>query len=349
MSPGHARNIRCGNFLKPTGKMHMESTSLKKKVALLGIPDDALDVLTHYTQGTDWETVVVVSTSADAYAARMAEVLGIPVEDSVDPEQLVGCDLVVVGPDAGVDVETIREILKYEPCLVADLDEVSRELSFHPFAEHEAEASEIELEGFGAAFEALQAEDAPEDIEPEDAFVPDERLVEDDAVLAEEAFASDETYANDTHTNHEPFDSALHEELEDEDHIVETFGDDPDARTAPTAPTARTAPSVRTAPTVPAAAPEPVIEPIADSRIDIHGSHSVQDLPPALREVRKKHRDSNPIPTRPARPRTIAPTDRTLFDLSGCLGQDPERHFVAVLFDGDSKEFTALLGVVLVA
>src|SRR5258705_938259 len=66
------RNIYHGNFLKPTGKMHMDSASPKKKVALLGIPDDALDVLTHYTQGTDWETTVVVSVSADAYAARIA-------------------------------------------------------------------------------------------------------------------------------------------------------------------------------------------------------------------------------------------------------------------------------------
>ena len=278
----------------------MES-ALKKKVALLGLPDDALDVLTHYTQGTDWETVVVVSASADAYAARMAEVLGIPVEDSIDPEQLAGCDLVIVGPDAGVDVETIREVLENEPVLVADLEEVSRELSFHPFAEKEPEPSEIELDEFGAAFQALQPEaDAPEDLEHV------------------EASALDET-----------FDDASTEGFEEEDHIVETFGDDPVATIEPTE----------------------AIEagPVEDDRIDIQGSSAVQQIPSALRAARKKHRESNPTPERPVKPRPTAPSDRTLFDLSGCLGQDPERQFDAVPLDGDSQEFQALLEEVLAA
>ena len=56
----------------------MDSTSLRKKVALVGVPDDALDVLTHYTQGGDWDTVVVVSLSPEAYAARMPRCSAFP-------------------------------------------------------------------------------------------------------------------------------------------------------------------------------------------------------------------------------------------------------------------------------
>ena len=283
----------------------MDSASPKKKVALLGIPDDALDVLTHYTQGTEWETTVIVSASADAYAARMAEVLGIPVEDSVDPEHLVTCDLVIVGPDAGVDVETIREILENEPVLVADLDEVSRELSFHPFAENEAEPSEIELDEFGAAFQALELQRQAGEEEEEEA--------EQEQTLGD----------------NETIDDAHGEEFEEEDHVVETFGEDPVASSHPAE-----------------AIDDGSIE---DDRIDIHGSSAVQELPSALRAARKKHRESHPAAERPVKPRVFAPSDRTLFDLSGCLGQDPERQFDAVPLDGDSQEFQTLLEEVLAA
>jgi len=291
--------------------MHMDNTSPKKKVALLGIPDDALDVLTHYTQGTDWETTVVVSASADAYAARMAEVLGIPVADSVDPEHLAACDLVIVGPDAGVDVETIRGILENEPVLVADLDEVSRELSFHPFAEDAAETSEIELDEFGAAFQTLELEKhAEEEAEQEE--------IEEEGAEQEETFVADET-----------IDDPYREASEEEDHVVETFGEDPDASSEPVE------------------ANEDI--PIENDRIDIHGSPAVQELPPALRATRQKHRDSHPAPERPVKPRASASSGRTLFDLSGCLGQDPERQFDAVPLDGDSLEFQTLLEDVLTA
>ncbi len=284
--------------------MHMESASSKKKVALLGIPDDALDVLTHYTQGTDWETVIVINTSADAYATRMADVLGIPVADSVDTEQLVGCDLVIVGPDAGVDVETIREVLENEPVLVADLDEVSRELSFHPFAEHDAEPSEIELDEFGAAFQSLKLEDnARQGVEHE----------EEEIELDEELASSDEA---------PEFEAEGPEFEEDDDHVVETFGHDPSATVLP--------------------AEMLQIE-------DDHGRPIV--LPPALRTPRTKPKEAIPAPPpRPSpKPRAIAPSDRTLFDLTGCFGQDPERQFGAVPLDGESEEFQELLEEVLAA
>jgi len=287
--------------------MHMDSASPKKKVALLGIPDDALDVLTHYTQGTDWETTVVVSPSADAYAARMADVLGIPVESSVDPEHLLACDLVIVGPDAGVDVETIREILENEPVLVADLDEVSRELSFHPFAENEAEPSEIELDEFGAAFQALELE----------------RQAEEETVH-EETEQEEETEQDETFVDNETFEDAEVEGFEEDVHVVETFGDDPGASSEPA-------------------------KAIEDDRVDIHGSQAAQELPPALRAVRKKHRESHPTAERPVKPRVSVPSGRLLFDLRGCLGQDPERQFDAVPLDGDSQEFQTLLEEVLAA
>ncbi|HET9233527.1 MAG TPA: hypothetical protein VFP10_05260, partial [Candidatus Eisenbacteria bacterium] len=160
----------------------MESTSLRKKVALLGVPDDALDVLTHYTQGGDWDTVVVVSLSPDAYAARMADVMGIPVTEEPDPEVLARCDLVIVGPDAGVDVETIREILENEPVLVADLEEVSRELQFHPFQDGEFEPEELEIESYSRGDlvlpHASEASEVSEEetgvLEQEEPYVGDE-------------------------------------------------------------------------------------------------------------------------------------------------------------------------------
>jgi|GEM_PF-773858 len=329
--------------------MHMESTSLKKKVALLGIPDDALDVLTHYTQGTDWEAVVVVSSSADAYAARMAEVLGIPVADEVDPEQLVGCDLVIVGPEAGVDVGTIREILENEPVLVADLEEISRELSFHPFAENESDSAEIGLEGFGAAFKALQSQETDElGNEPEYAVPPQDleateleqtefeqgEIEQTEYEEEEEVFTEDAPFVQDT-----VFENAPQDVFEDDDHIVETYGDDPAAA------------SQVEVPEEPMAEPEEPIEigSIENDRFEFHGSAAVQELPPALREAAKKHRVTKPAPIQPARPRVVVASQRTLFDLSACLGQDPERQFNAVPLDGDSQEFQALLEEVLAA
>ena len=296
-----ARNIHRGNFLKETGKMHMETASTRKKVALLGLPDDALDVLTHYTQGSDWETVVVVSPSEDAYAARMADVLGIPVETEADPEQLAACDLVIVGPDAGVDVETIREILENEPVLVADLEEVSRELSFHPFAETSGEPAPIEIEAFDQAVDALEHDVA---FEHDGEFEADVEYEGEDAVEGGVAYE---------HEN---------------DHIVETFGDDPTS--------------------ILNASPSVDSEPVQDDRIDIHASSDVQKVSSESPRALNKQTGPRPVP-RVEKPKANVPLGRPLFDLSGWLGQDHDPQYGAVPLDGDSPEFQTLLEDVLAA
>jgi GAF domain-containing protein len=288
----------------------MESAPIKKKVALLGLPDDALDVLTHYTQGSDWETIVVVSPSEDAYAARMADVLGIPVVAEADPEQLAACDLVIVGPDAGVDVETIREILENEPVLVADLEDVSRELSFHPFAETSGEPAPIEIEAFDHAVDDLEH---PVEFEAE---AESETAYETDEPVEDEVFV--------------PEDDGGHiVETFGEDHIVETFGDDPT--------------STRNAP------PAALSSAAEHDRIDIHGSPDVHKAPSELRSTRKKQADSRPVSRRVQHLQAAASSNRALFDLSGCLGPDPEHQYDAVPLDGESPEFQALLEEVLAA
>jgi hypothetical protein len=127
--------------------MQTDGFPSRKKVALLGIPDDALDVLNHYTQSTDWEAVVVVSSSPDAYAARMAKILGIPVQEIPNRDQLAQCDLVIVGSDEGMDVDALRDMLADTGVEISDLDSVTRELEFHPFEDEEPEP---EVGGIGA-------------------------------------------------------------------------------------------------------------------------------------------------------------------------------------------------------
>ena len=298
--------------------MHMENATPKKKVALLGLPDDALDVLTHYTQGTDWETVVVVSPSAEAYAARMAEVLGIPVEESPDVELLAACDLVIVGPDAGMDVETVREILESEPVLVADLDEISRELSFHPFAEN-AEEDELEIEGFDTALDALEEEGTFEregTPEPVDSFEYVDNLEPETALETQADFEQTDLEQADyeEESPEEVFDANA--EIEEE---AEVATDETLSQTNH-----------------------------VDDRIEIHGSSSIQELPPALRAARQRG-EATRRETKPARTRTAIPSNRPLFNLSACFGPDSERSFSAVPLDGESQEFQTLLEEVLAA
>jgi GAF domain-containing protein len=278
------------NFLEVVGKMQMESAPLRKKVALLGLPDEALDVLTHYTQGSDWETVVVVSASPDAYAARMAEVLGIPVQDVAHRDQLAACDLVIVGQEAGIDVESIREMLQDEPVLVADLDEVSRELSFHPFADGEFD--------FGREEASIEMDASPG---------TEEETVADEAIETDLVTEIGDPIETDRVTEiGVPVETDLAPELEDAPEFDDSteMEESTDAESAPA--------------------------------LDLEEA----PLPPA-RVLPKPSR------TRP-RLKTGSPDrDRTRFDLTGCLGQDPEGHFCAVPLDGESQEFQILLAEVL--
>ena len=312
----------------------MESTSLRKKVALLGVPDDALDVLTHYTQGGDWDTVVVVSPSPDAYAARMADVLGIPVTEEPDPEQLAACDLVIVGPDAGVDVATIRELLENEPVLVADLEEVSRELQFHPFQDGEFEPQELEIESYSRG----------------DLVLPP---VAEDSETSEEngPFDVEETYASeDDYTSDDVDEESATEEDEDpatEDAEAEVYEDAFEAAAAEIIQGYDLSPKS------------------VDDRIDIHGSPAVERKrpPPKLeqrgpelyrarnRSVTEKERSRANETPRTAKPNRTAgqSSEPRCFDLTACLGQDPEAQFAAVPLDGDSQEFQTVLEEVLAA
>jgi hypothetical protein len=100
------------------------SLDQKKKVGLVEIPDESLELVSHYTQSDEWQAAVVISTVHNSYAERLARILGIPVCEVPSRDQLMQCDLVIIGSEASPQFASIREMLAGTPVRVALLDEV---------------------------------------------------------------------------------------------------------------------------------------------------------------------------------------------------------------------------------
>jgi len=82
-----------------------------RRVGLVELPDDALDLLSHYTQDPWFEVVLVVGVDPESYPMRMAEILQVPISDVASRMALGGCDLVVVGPKPSDLLNDVQEMM----------------------------------------------------------------------------------------------------------------------------------------------------------------------------------------------------------------------------------------------
>ncbi len=119
----------------PLGKHVMSSrqdpsapSGRKRNVGFIELPDEALDVFSHYTQLPDWDVVLVVSQVYDSYAVRMAEILQVPVLDAANRLSLLSCDRVIVGQRPMSLLATVREILEETPVEVVPVVDALRDL-----------------------------------------------------------------------------------------------------------------------------------------------------------------------------------------------------------------------------
>ncbi len=113
----------------------------KRNVGLVELPDEALDVFSHYTQLPDWDVTLVVSQVHDSYAVRMAEILQIPVLDVANRLSLLSCDRVIVGNRPASLLATIREMLEETSVEVTPLEDVLQKLGISGIAPPDQEPS----------------------------------------------------------------------------------------------------------------------------------------------------------------------------------------------------------------
>jgi GAF domain-containing protein len=104
------------------------SLGRKRNVGFIELPDEALDVFSHYTQLPDWDVALVVSTVYDSYAVRMAEILQVPVLDVPNRLSLLSCGRVIVGNRPVSLLATVRELLAETAVEVIPVDEALQEL-----------------------------------------------------------------------------------------------------------------------------------------------------------------------------------------------------------------------------
>jgi hypothetical protein len=99
----------------------------KKRIGFVELPDEALDLFGHYAKRPNWEVAVVVSTHAQSYAARMGELLGLPVLERPDATALGSCDRIVVGNTAGL-MAMVNDLVDTARTEVLPLGEAIREM-----------------------------------------------------------------------------------------------------------------------------------------------------------------------------------------------------------------------------
>jgi len=95
---------------RPVQARTMDSTQ-PTTVAFVELPDEALDILSHYTQDPGFNVTLVVSMEPDSYAIRMADILKVDILDVPNRLTLSMCDRIIVGPAPDDLVESIREMM----------------------------------------------------------------------------------------------------------------------------------------------------------------------------------------------------------------------------------------------
>ncbi len=100
----------------------------KRNLGFIELPDHALDVLSHYTQRTDWEVALVVGRARDSHVMRMAEILQIPAMEAPERLPLLGCDRVIVNDQPAALLDTVRGVLDGTAIEVVSLAEALAEV-----------------------------------------------------------------------------------------------------------------------------------------------------------------------------------------------------------------------------
>lgn len=107
---------------------HHPSLSNKRRVAFVELQDEGLEVLSHYTQSAEWQAALIVDPDPESYAARMAQVLGIPVQPDPDLEKLSECDLVIWGNGMQDQFNSFRMTLAASGTDVLRVEDIAQDL-----------------------------------------------------------------------------------------------------------------------------------------------------------------------------------------------------------------------------
>lgn len=106
----------------------MSTSVQKKRIGFVELPDEALDLFGYYAQRPDWELTLVIGVDARSYAARMADVLHIPILERPNRPALLGCDRLIVGKKGGL-MYVIQELTEGTDIEVVPLDAALLELA----------------------------------------------------------------------------------------------------------------------------------------------------------------------------------------------------------------------------
>lgn len=103
----------------------------KKRIGFVELPDEALELIGLYAKRPDWEVAVVVSRDAESYAARMAEILQVPVIERANRPALMECNRIVAGNTAGL-IALINDLVEGTDIEVIPMDQAFRESGATP-------------------------------------------------------------------------------------------------------------------------------------------------------------------------------------------------------------------------
>jgi hypothetical protein len=99
----------------------------KKTIGFIELPDEALDLFGHYAQQAEWDVAIVVSVDGQSYAARMADILKIPVLERPNRPALVACNRLIVGKKPGL-MATIKELVEDTRIEIIPVEDALRSL-----------------------------------------------------------------------------------------------------------------------------------------------------------------------------------------------------------------------------
>jgi len=105
----------------------MTPARTKKTIGFIELPDEALDLFGQYALRPDWEVALVVNIDGQSYAARMAQILRVPLLDRPNRPALVVCDRLIVGKKPGLRA-MVQELLDGTPVEVIPVEDALRDL-----------------------------------------------------------------------------------------------------------------------------------------------------------------------------------------------------------------------------
>ena len=103
----------------------------KQRIGFVELPDEALELFGHYAKRPNWEVAVVVSRDAESYAARMADILQVPVIERANRPALMECNRIVVGNTTGL-IALINDLVEGTDIEVIPIDQAFRESGSTP-------------------------------------------------------------------------------------------------------------------------------------------------------------------------------------------------------------------------